>query len=145
MRDANLISVEEFFNQTKKKNKYGAKGVEYNGTYYQSTLEAKRAQHWDTMKALGLIWSWQGQVKIPLHVNGIFIGNYIADFKIIHKDGEEEYEDTKGVITKMFRWKAKHVRAEYPDLKLFVVMKPGVKNEQIQKRIERYVGVRKLS
>ena len=143
-KDANLISIDQF-NQMlrKKKSKYNAKITEYNGKKYQSDLEARRSQHWDTMLSLKLIRSCEKQVRIPLHVNGKKIGDYIADFKITHNDGKEEYEDAKGYVTKMFLWKMRHVSAEYPDLNLFVVL--GVRNEQVQKKFRGMVGVRELS
>jgi len=117
----NEISSEEFKKLLKKKHKYRAKTVKYNGNTYSSKKEANRAQELDLMVLSGEVKSWERQIRVPLHVNGKRIGYYIPDFLVIDKDGNEWYEDTKGYATQLFKWKLKHFRAEYPGKELRIL------------------------
>ena len=47
-----------------------------------------------------------------LEVAGAQIGKYVADFVYIEND-EEVIEDSKGYRTPLYRWKKKHVEAQY--------------------------------
>lgn len=89
-------------------NKFGAKRT--NG--YASKAEATRAEELKLLQRAGKISDLREQVKFPLLVNGELIGYYIADFMYV-EDGEQVVEDVKGFKTPMFRWKAKHFRAQY--------------------------------
>jgi len=75
------------------------------------------------LKALekaGEIHDLQLQVKYELHVNGVKIGTYIADFVYVGGRGTGRgsthwhvVEDVKGFKTPLCRWKRKHMMAEY--------------------------------
>ena len=57
------------------------------------------------MRANGLINDFRRQVDFPLEVNGVHITIYRADFVVEYPDGTTVVEDTKGVITEVFRLK----------------------------------------
>lgn len=95
-------------NKAKPANKFGAKRT--NG--YASKAEATRAEELKLLQRAGKISDLREQVKFPLLVDGELIGYYIADFMYV-EDGEQIVEDVKGFKTPMFRWKAKHFRAQY--------------------------------
>jgi|SRR5581483_12126823 len=93
------------------KGKYGNKKKEYNGRAYHSQLEASYAQQLDLMLKAKEIKAWKPQFKLSLDVNGYHICNYIADFWILNKSGEEEIHETKGFRTDLFNFKWKLTEA----------------------------------
>ncbi len=66
------------------------------------------------------------QVKFPLHAgDNVFIGHYIADFTYVDsRTGERVVEDFKGKETHLFKWKCKHLEAEY-NIKLLITKSRG--------------------
>ena len=84
-------------------NKYKAKGRHYNGQWFDSTGELEYCQKLDILKKAGEIIDYKRQVKIELKVNGVHIGNYFCDFKVINKTGGVEYHEYKGFETKRFK------------------------------------------
>ena len=70
-----------------------------------------------TMQAAGEISELEFQPIFPLHVNGIKIGKYIADYAYKEKGMEiKTIEDRKGSskhIEPLSKWKMLHFRAEY--------------------------------
>ena len=60
------------------------------------------------------------QVKFPLHAGeDQLIGHYIADFTYLDsRSGERVVEDFKGKETQLFKWKRKHLEAQYKILLL---------------------------
>jgi hypothetical protein len=93
------------FRQIKSKNKYNAKGRNYNGQWYHSTGEMNYAMELDWRKKAGEIKDWERQVKIDIRVNGMHITNYFIDFKIIHNDGSVEFLEYKGMETPLWQLK----------------------------------------
>ena len=100
--------------------KYGNQPVEVDGRRFASKREAARYQTLAMALAAGRISDVQTQVPFDLHApNGDKIGRYVADFAYrvvapgmaIH--GQRFVEDAKGVRTPLYRWKKKHVEAEY--------------------------------
>ncbi len=92
-------------------NKYGAKSAYYNGTRYDSTGEAKRAEDLDFLIAAKQILDWIRQPKVELGQNDI---TYRPDFLVIPRPGNTLgvgdtpwYEDFKGVQTPDFTLKKK--------------------------------------
>lgn len=78
---------------------------------------------WVELKLLakkGEIKDLQRQVPFALYARSYILGDdkkcevgkYVADFTYINSDGLV-VEDVKGVITPMFRWKAKHFAIQY--------------------------------
>ncbi len=94
-----------------------------------STLSLKRpgTRYSNNYNKLASYPSLEVQVDFPcvVTVNGEDqkICSYIADFR--YKRGEEVVvEDTKGVITQVFRLKKKLVEALYPGTKILIVKDP---------------------
>lgn len=106
---------------TASNNKYGAKKTEYNGRTFDSKKEAEYAGELDLMrKAAGesdRVVDVEYQIPYVLEVKDQKIGKYILDFKVTYADGRIEHVDVKGLrkgaAYQMFRWKAKHMKAQY--------------------------------
>jgi hypothetical protein len=111
-------------NQQKEKllgswNKFHAKRVTEDGFTFDSMAEASR---YKTLKLLG-IKNIEVHPKYEiLPANGKMAAvNYVADFKYM-ADGRVVVEDVKGVLTEVFRIKAKMFVMKYPNIDFFVVM-----------------------
>jgi hypothetical protein len=77
---------------------------------HQSTLEARRCDELHLMQQGGLIKDLRAhpQARFSLDVDGHHIADYLADF--VYFDNERNarvVEDTKGMVTEVFRLKAK--------------------------------------
>ena len=99
----------------KKRHKYGAKKQVVDGISFPSKREARRYAELAALARAGAILNLELQPRWDLHaVGGARIGAYVADFRyIVAATGECVVEDSKGFRTPMYRWKAKHMRAEY--------------------------------
>ena len=91
-----------------------------HGIRFASKAEAARYHELLLLARAGEIADLVLQPRFPLYVyefgnqaEPLKIGEYVADFGYIERDGEEVTEDVKGVKTALYRWKAKHVRAQY--------------------------------
>lgn len=98
-----------------KPHKYHAQAVVVDGIRFASKREARR---WQELKALahaGQINSLERQVPIVLHaVGGRLVGKYLADFRYFDVErGREVVEESKGFETELWKWKYRHVEAEY--------------------------------
>ena len=92
-------------------NKFRNKKVVIDGIKFDSTLEGNYYIELKHRRALGLI-DFQTQVKYPIVINGILICTYIADFVVTDKSsGAVSVEDTKGVLTDVFKLKRKLMAA----------------------------------
>ena len=97
-----------------KAHKFGAIATTVNGIRFDSKAEAARYQDLLLLEKAGAIRELRLQTRWPLHVNGIEIGAYVSDFDYYLGDyTTRTVEDTKGVRTPMYRWKAKHLKAEW--------------------------------
>jgi len=108
-------AVREQGNPTPKAHKYHAKAVVVDGMRFDSKREAAR---WRELKALenaGMIRTLERQVRIGLHAAGAaLVGHYVADFRYFDVEhGRSVVEDAKGFKTETYRWKKRHVKAEY--------------------------------
>lgn len=94
--------------------KYNNKPVYCDGIRFDSKLEMCRYQQLRLLEKAAKIEALETQVRIPLHVDGVKIGHYVADFRY-KMGGDIVVEDTKCAATKtpMYKWKKKHVKAEY--------------------------------
>lgn len=92
--------------------KYGNQPTMVDGYVFDSKLEGKRYGELKLLKMTGQIHDLVLQKSYPLHVKGVQIGKYLADFTYL-EDGKEVIEDCKGFITPLYRWKKAHVFAEY--------------------------------
>ncbi len=114
-----------------RRSKYNAKRTEVDGIVFASQREARRYQELRLLERAGEISDLELQPRFPLSVpstsgyvrraakalaqGGMFtIGEYRADFK--YRDWKTVpyvVEDAKGFRTPLYRWKKKHVEAQY--------------------------------
>lgn len=94
-----------------KPSKYRAKRCEVDGERFDSQLEARRWVQLRTMERSGQIEALRRQVRYPLMVGAIKLGDYIADFVYL-RDGVQVIEDAKGVLPPLGAWKLKHMAAQ---------------------------------
>ena len=96
-------------------NKYHAVKTSFGSRIYDSKKEATRAQELSLMIRAKVISELECQVKYPLEVSGVKIGDYVADFVYTEK-GKTIVEDVKSPMTAklpLYRWKKKHMKAQY--------------------------------
>jgi len=108
----------------RRKNKYGAIKVQYDGYKFDSKLEAARYKQLKLMEKAGQLTNLELQPKFPCEVSGKKICTYISDFRYTLKNGKEVVEDVKGVETAVFKLKKKLVEALYPDVTIEIVKNP---------------------
>lgn len=105
--------------KVKKKHKYGAKPTEVDGIKFPSTKQAKRYSELKLMEKAGEITGLkiEGDEECKFSLNapsGERIGFYVADFVYLNKGSQcRTVEDSKGVRTSLYKWKSKHMRAQY--------------------------------
>lgn len=88
-----------------RKPKYGNIKAEAEGMTFHSKKERGRWMDLRLMERAGEIRELQRQIKYPLEVNGIHVGDYIADM-VYDKNGLV-VEDVKGYQTDIYRLKKK--------------------------------------
>ena len=93
-------------------NKFGSVRTEAEGIVFASKREANRYRELRLLERARIITDLRLQPVYPLIVDGVTLGTYRADFAYV-EDGHLIVEDVKGVRTPMFRWKAKHMLAQY--------------------------------
>ena len=111
--------------------KYKAKPVEIDGIRFASQKEGRRYQELKLLERAGEIWDLELQPRFPLLVpstsgmvmraakaiaeGGSFrIGEYRGDFAYRDKRADGRVvEDVKGFKTPLYRWKKRHVEAQY--------------------------------
>lgn len=113
--------------RSKKESKMHNVPQQYNGSNYQSTLEARKAKMLDLLLKIGQIKGWERQKKIDFSI--IFkhgepvltaepreklladgmkyypLATYKMDFVITHNDDSIEFCETKGFETPQFKMK----------------------------------------
>lgn len=94
--------------------KYNAKKTVVDNIVFDSAREAKRYGELKLLFRAGQIQTLELQPAFELHAykDGTFLGTYRADFAYF-EDGKRIIEDAKGFKTPLYRWKKKHVEAEY--------------------------------
>lgn len=104
--------------QRRGNHKYRAQRTECGaGHSHPSKAEARRCDDLHLLQKAGQIHDLSQQPKFPCVVNGIKVCTYVADFSY-REGGRETIEDTKGVITPIYRLKKKLVEALYPWVKI---------------------------
>lgn len=114
---------------TAKTHKYGAKRTTVDGITFSSKAEARRYSELKMLEKAGEIRRLVLQPRFPLWAHGcaedkpcapVPIGVYVADFAYersqdatIPLEWAEVVEDVKGFKTALYRWKKKHVEAQY--------------------------------
>ncbi len=103
--------------------KYKAVETTVDGVTFHSKKEAKRYGELKLLEKAGEVRELQLQPVFPLMVPGrghggpyerVYLGNYIADFRYrLGPKGLLVVEDVKGFKTPLYRWKKKHVEAQY--------------------------------
>ncbi len=103
-----------------RRHKYGAKPTTIDGIRFASKAEAWRYSELLMLQKAGEIRALVLQPKFPLwaysvsRINARPVGVYFADFGYVRViDSEEVIEDVKGFRTPLYRWKKKHVEAQY--------------------------------
>lgn len=98
-----------------RRHKYGAKRyTSHDGISHPSVKQGKRWEELLLMQKAGAIERLRREVRYALMVNGTTVGHYVADH--VYIDGcEPIVEDVKSdaTATALFRWKAKHFKAQY--------------------------------
>jgi Protein of unknown function (DUF1064) len=92
--------------------KFHNEPVRIAGRYFDSKLEARRWGELELLQKAGSICDLEFHKRWYLHVNGIQIGYYESDATYT-EDGQTVIEDSKGVRTAIYRWKKRHVMAQY--------------------------------
>lgn len=118
------------------RNKYSAVQTEVDGIRFASKKEAKRYWELKLLERAGEIVNLALQPEFVLRVVpgtvkarlltaaarlrgdvppdlSVSIGKYRGDFEYRDKDGQRIVEDVKGFKTPLYRWKKKHVEAQY--------------------------------
>ena len=85
-----------------RRNKYNNKKTVVDGHTFDSKREAAHYELLKLRQSLGEISNLELQVKFELHVNGVWVANYIADFAY-SEDGKKVVCDVKGVKTRAYK------------------------------------------
>lgn len=94
--------------------KYGAKRTTVDGITFASKREAKRYCELKLLEKAGEIKHLTTQTPYALDVREIRLGKYFADFQYFDVQHKAWIvEDAKGFRTPLYRWKKKHVEAQY--------------------------------
>lgn len=103
-----------------KRSKYGNKRVQFQGLNFDSIGERDRYIQLKQSMTDGEIFNLVRQARYPLTAHGVKICDYVADFayEVVTKDHgfpeiKKVVEDFKGVMTDVFRIKAKMFKAQY--------------------------------
>lgn len=97
--------------------KYHAKRTQVDGIWFASGREASWYSQYKLLERGKVISKLELQPEFTLSANGIVIGKYRADFAYEEK-GKRIIIDVKSkpTITPLYRWKLKHLRAQYPSI-----------------------------
>lgn len=102
------------------RSKYGAVRTTVDGVTFASRKEANRYCELKMLQAAGKIRQLRLQPEFSLDAGGKIVGVYRADFEYIAPVTNapvplwsKVVEDVKGFKTPLYRWKKKHVEAQY--------------------------------
>jgi hypothetical protein len=97
----------------------------YAGRLFDSRKESDYARRLDILKSAAnredRVLEWEGQVRVPMVVNGKHVCDYYCDFRVTFCDGRVEHHEVKGFETAVWRLKEKLFRACHPELTLKVI------------------------
>ena len=94
--------------------KYHAVRTTVDGITFASKAEARRYQELKMLERAGKIAELRLQPRYVLSVDGTPIGEYRGDFQYVMLPTHEIItEDVKGMKTPMYRWKKKHLKAQW--------------------------------
>lgn len=100
----------------KKQDRFGVQHIIRDGIRYDSKAEYEYRGKLDLLAKVGDITGYDYHVQIPLVAStGELVGHYEVDYLVYMPDGSQQYHDVKapGTITDLFKWKARHVKAQY--------------------------------
>lgn len=98
------ITVAEYRKICRKPRKYRNKPTAIDGHKFDSRKEAKRYSELKLMKLAGDIWDLQVHPRFKLEVNGVWVGQYTADFAYRERQQfKQVVEDCKSDVTKRIR------------------------------------------
>lgn len=93
-------------------NKFHARShTDDDGRFHASKAEGKRWHELKLMHRAGRITNLIHQPTFDLEINGVLICRYRADAEYLDADGKRVIEDTKGVVTPVYRIKRKLMAA----------------------------------
>lgn len=98
--------------------KYGAKATTVDGIRFASQKEARRYQELRLLERAGEVFHLLLQPEYQLETVAVgsgvrrTLGVYRADFAYTTRSGDV-IEDVKGFKTPLYKWKKKHVEAQY--------------------------------
>lgn len=103
------------------RSKYRARPTVIHGFRFASQAEARRYQELMFFGRIGQIRNLELQPRFPLHVGGVRVGVYVADFRYeelvytscCDAEWRDVIEDVKGVRTPTYQLKKKMFEAEY--------------------------------
>lgn len=101
------------------RSKYGAVKTTVDGIVFDSAKEARRYSELKLLEKAGEIHGLRLQPRYELLVKDVMLGEYRADFVYCRfidrkrENGETIVEDVKGFKTPLYRWKKRHVEAQY--------------------------------
>jgi len=106
--------------------------------YYRSRWEANYARYLEWLKQRGEILKWQHEPK-TFWFEGIKRGcvSYLPDFRVINKDGKEEYHEVKGWMDARSKTKIARMAKYYPSVKLIVIQK--LEYTEIKNKLSRMI------
>lgn len=101
----------------RRRSKYNAQPTTVDGVWFASKREAHAWCELRTLEGAGRIRKLERQVYFPLHAaGGTVIGSYVADFVFEKPFGpgwQRVVADAKGFKTDLYKWKCRHMKAEY--------------------------------
>lgn len=99
------------------RSKYGARRCVVDGISFHSKAEGKRYAELKMLERSAIISMLTLQPRFELHVKGVKVGSYVADFHYYDKEkGVWVVEDKKGFRTPLYKFKLKVFRALYPEI-----------------------------
>ena len=97
-----------------KKTKFKNIRVKNDDGKFDSKWDAERYQQLQLLEKAGEIRDLRPQVAFPLMAGEEMIGAYVADAVYFDvKRNRKVVEDAKGCKTPLYRWKARHFKAQY--------------------------------
>jgi hypothetical protein len=107
----------------KQRSKYNAVKTTVDGITFHSAKEARRYGELKALQKARQIQNLKCQVPYVLSVrdslgHAVIIGKYVSDFEYSKWDDFRDFhivvvEDVKGFKTPLYRWKKRHVEAQY--------------------------------
>lgn len=109
-----LVSLEQYHKLARKPRKYKNSALWVGDQHFDSKKEARRYADLLLMQSARAISGLIIHPRFPLNVSGVHIGDYIADFQYYER-GQRIVEDVKSPPTRtaLYRWKIKHLKAQY--------------------------------